>query len=160
EPSMGVPTGNVLLLDGNTVIASGPLRDGVAVFRITNLFIGSHTITARYEGSVGFEGSTSGEVPVLVGTVNQRWVAPPLRDLPRRTVAPGSLATFTALLDGGLSHYNAALRIMFECSGAPVRCEFFELTVRDLYRALLRRDADPGGLEGHVQYLRQGGTIG
>lgn len=159
EPSFAVPNGFVVLLNGGTVIATAQLQDGVISIPVASLFVGRHRITARYEGSADFQISITEELEVVVGTLNQRWVVQAFRHLLRRDPDFGGLTTFTNLLNGGLTHEQAATRIMFECAGSPVRCEYFELTVRDLYQTLLRRSADPGGLNAFVQYLRGGGTV-
>lgn len=159
EPSTGTPTGLLVLLDRNVALATAQLVNGTAKFVLTNLSLGRHPITVRYEGSPGYEGGFSGEVTVAVGTFNQRWVGTAYRNLLQRPVDPSGLMTFAGLLELGLSFSNVALQLMNACAGAPLRCEFFEVTVRDLYRQLLRRGPDPGGLAGNVEFLRQGGTI-
>jgi hypothetical protein len=55
-----VPTGNVTLLDGTTVLATIPLdASGQAVFTISTLTPGSHPLTVSYEGSNDFSPSTA-----------------------------------------------------------------------------------------------------
>lgn len=157
EPSGAVPTGQVVLLNGNQVLAIGQLQDGEVVFRISTLALGRYTLRARYDGSSGFRSSMSDDLAVFVGTLNQRWVGQVYRDLLQRQVDPDGLAVFSRMLDRGDDFAVVALRIMYECSGN--RCEFWELTVRNLYQSLLRRQADPGGLAANVAFLRQGGTL-
>ena len=56
----GTPTGTVTFLDGTTSIGTGTLNaSGLAVLNISSLNVGTHPITARYEGATGFSGSTS-----------------------------------------------------------------------------------------------------
>ena len=51
-------TGTVTFLAGTTVIGTGSLVSGVASLCTSALTVGSHTITARYEGSPTYGGST------------------------------------------------------------------------------------------------------
>ncbi len=53
------PTGTVTFLEGTTVLGTGTLNNGVATFMTTTLTVGTHTITARYEGDTNFTTSTS-----------------------------------------------------------------------------------------------------
>ena len=56
----GIPTGNVNFYDGNTLLATRPLSlGGVATLAITTLGLGPHNITAIYQGSTNYMGSTS-----------------------------------------------------------------------------------------------------
>jgi uncharacterized repeat protein (TIGR03803 family) len=63
----GVPTGTVAFLDGSTTLGTATLAKGKAIYRTATLSQGSHNITAVYQGSADFIGSTSG---VVVQTVN------------------------------------------------------------------------------------------
>jgi hypothetical protein len=63
-PGAGTPAGLVIFKDGTTTLASQMLKvvSGMdeAVFSTRALAVGSHTITASYNGSVSFFGSASG----------------------------------------------------------------------------------------------------
>src|SRR5207245_2855050 len=63
-----VPTGNVILKDGSTSLATITLINGQAAFITAKLSGGAHSITALYIGNTDFSGSTS---PALTQTVNQ-----------------------------------------------------------------------------------------
>lgn len=52
-------TGSVTFMDGTKPIGGGGLYSGVAIFDISVLFPGSHTITAVYSGGGTYSGSTS-----------------------------------------------------------------------------------------------------
>lgn len=158
-PSTGTPTGQVVLLDRNVALAVGQLVDGEVEFVLDNLTLGRHPITARYDGSPGYAGGTSGEVTTAVGTFNQRWVGTLYNNLLQRPADPSGVTTFTGLVGVSQDYETTALQLMNACGGTPLRCEFFEVTVRDLYRQLLRREPDAGGLAVHAEFLRQGGTI-
>jgi Bacterial Ig-like domain (group 3)/FG-GAP-like repeat len=57
--SSGTPTGTVVFLDGSTSLGRGALVNGRASISISSLALGSHSITAAYQGSFGFSPSTS-----------------------------------------------------------------------------------------------------
>ncbi|MGW2376645.1 Ig-like domain repeat protein, partial [Kitasatospora sp. NPDC001683] len=63
----GVPTGTVSFFDGVTLLGTGTLVAGVAMFTTSGLSVGSHALTAVYGGDTDFNGSTS---PVDTQTVN------------------------------------------------------------------------------------------
>jgi hypothetical protein len=70
-PAAGTPEGTVTFLDRNTVLGSVPLNGGVATLGTAALAIGSHRLTAQYEGSAEFAESRSAkhllEVDARVG---------------------------------------------------------------------------------------------
>ena len=55
----GPATGTVTFKDGVTVLGTGTLSSGRAIFATSTLAIGAHSITASYEGSVTFATSVS-----------------------------------------------------------------------------------------------------
>jgi hypothetical protein len=59
-------TGAVEFLDGATVIGTGTLSGGSTTFQISSLSVGTHSITAHYLGSGGFNQSTSSPVSQVV----------------------------------------------------------------------------------------------
>lgn len=70
-PYGGAPTGLVTLFDGSTSLGSASLTNqygqNYALFTLSTLTTGSHSITATYNGNVSFAASTSA---VLTQTVN------------------------------------------------------------------------------------------
>ncbi len=58
-PGAGAPTGTVTFSDGATVLGAAPLSGGVATFAAPGLALGSHTVTAAYEGDLAFSASAS-----------------------------------------------------------------------------------------------------
>jgi hypothetical protein len=62
-PGAGTPTGTVTFLDGSTVLGTATLKvvNGTdeAIFTISSLAVGSHSITAVYAGDIDFLTSTS-----------------------------------------------------------------------------------------------------
>jgi len=55
----GVPTGTVTLLDGTSVIGSASLNAGQASFTVSDMAVGTHTVSVSYSGDASFQGSTS-----------------------------------------------------------------------------------------------------
>ena len=55
----GTPTGSVSFFDGATLLGSSTLSAGVATFATSALGVASHSLTAAYNGAVGFGASTS-----------------------------------------------------------------------------------------------------
>ena len=68
-PGAGAATGGVNFMDGTTSLGSGTLTFGTATFTTSTLAIGSHNITAVYNGDGNFTGSTSS--PALAQVVNK-----------------------------------------------------------------------------------------
>ncbi|MDQ3814371.1 MAG: Ig-like domain-containing protein, partial [Armatimonadota bacterium] len=67
-PGAGTPTGTVTFRDGATVLGTGTLNaNRQASITTSSLAVGSHTITATYNGNGNFNGSAS---PVLTQVVN------------------------------------------------------------------------------------------
>lgn len=54
----GTPTGNVVFKDGTKTLKTVPLSGGTAMCTTTKLTAGKHTITATYNGSTDFTGSS------------------------------------------------------------------------------------------------------
>jgi hypothetical protein len=63
----GTPTGSATFKDGTVVLGTIALTSGKATFTTSTLATGSHSITATYNGSTGFNPSTSA---TLIQTVN------------------------------------------------------------------------------------------
>jgi hypothetical protein len=79
-PASGFPVGTVTFLDGTTSLGSAPVQQvtggkAQATFTTWSLSMGSHQITARYDGLAGFTQSTSAAV--------QEWVSLDPGTLPR-----------------------------------------------------------------------------
>jgi hypothetical protein len=64
SPGAGIPTGTITFMMGTTVIGTGKLVNGVAVFKLPKLAKGKHIFTAIYSGDANFVGSTSAGVVV------------------------------------------------------------------------------------------------
>ncbi|KJY40339.1 hypothetical protein VR41_15120, partial [Streptomyces sp. NRRL B-1568] len=72
-------TGTVSFFDGATLLGSAPLVGGVATLSVSTLSVGSHSLTATYNGDTNFAGSTS---PVDTQTVIQAATTTVLVSLP------------------------------------------------------------------------------
>jgi len=64
--STGTPTGTVTFLDNTTILGTGNLVSGTAIYATTALIAGSHSITAVYSGDNAFSTSTSSTVNVTI----------------------------------------------------------------------------------------------
>jgi len=67
-PAVGTPTGSVSFFDGTTLLATAPVNAAGQASLITRRLqtLGSHSITAVYNGDANFVGSTSPAVIVTV----------------------------------------------------------------------------------------------
>jgi hypothetical protein len=64
-PAAGTPAGSVTFKDGPTTLGQGTVSSGQASLITSALTIGSHTVSAQYDGDDSFE-SSSNTVPVAV----------------------------------------------------------------------------------------------
>jgi hypothetical protein len=62
----GTPIGTVFFRDGNTLLGSAPLDSAGRATLPTSLFVGTHSLTASFFGTIGFADSTSAAVAVTV----------------------------------------------------------------------------------------------
>lgn len=108
----GVPTGNVVFMDGTNVIGEAPLNNGVAICsqgcgRHANLAQGTHLITAVYQGDPGFIGSTSPAVSFTIGPPQFEFItlSPPFAVVanPGMTVQFKAIANFS---DGSTQDFS------------------------------------------------------
>ena len=97
----GTPSGTVTLYDGSAVIGSGTLTSNpngnTVQINVSGLTAGSHSITAKYSGSVSFGASTS---TVLTQVMNLPATSTSL-STPTTPVAYGQSVTLTASLVPG-----------------------------------------------------------
>ena len=65
---LGTPPseGTVTFLDGSTALGTAPVSDGIASLTTTALAVGSHTISASYDGTANFAASQSGSVESII----------------------------------------------------------------------------------------------
>jgi len=67
----GTPTGSVTFAEGTTVLGSSTLdANGRATISTSSLTVGTHSITARYNGDSAFSGSSSAPVSQTVNKAN------------------------------------------------------------------------------------------
>jgi hypothetical protein len=91
----GTPSGTVTFLDGATILGSRTLNSGIAVITGSSLAIGSHSITAFYNGDSSFNTSTS---PVLAQSVRQTTTSTAVSSSSNPSVS-GQSVTFTATVN-------------------------------------------------------------
>jgi hypothetical protein len=65
-PGAGSPSGTVTFFDGASSIGTGAISGGIATFATSSLGVGSHTITATYNGNASFAASTSSPITQTV----------------------------------------------------------------------------------------------
>jgi uncharacterized delta-60 repeat protein len=90
-------------------------------------------------------------LPENVGTPNQRFVEQLYLDLLQRPVDASGLASWTGMLDQGVSHAQVITAIQSSL-------EYRTLVVGDLYQLVLGRAVDASGLSTWVSFLNRGGT--
>ena len=87
----GIPTGQVVFHDGNTVLGAAPLDvTGVSAIRTNTLTNGAHSLTASYSGDEKFGSSTSEQVSVTIAIRDFSLNVTP----PTATITAGQLAVF------------------------------------------------------------------
>jgi hypothetical protein len=120
----GIPTGQVVFLDGNTNLGASALNDaGIAILRINTLAAGAHTLTASYAGDGKFGGSTSAGVTIDIANADFSLGATPST----ATVIAGHSTQFmlTVTPAGGFAD-----NVAFSCSPVPgISCTFNPRTV-------------------------------
>ncbi len=97
-PGAGTPTGSVDFFDGATDLGVGVISGGVATFATSILDVGSHSITARYNGDSSFIGSTSA---ALTQVVSQATTTTTVTSSPSPSVF-GQSVTLTATVAAAL----------------------------------------------------------
>jgi hypothetical protein len=92
----GTPTGTVNFYNSSNLLGTGTLNNGVATYSTAALAVGSHSITAVYEGNQNYAGSTS---PILNQTVNKA-VTTTVVTSSQNPSNYGQNVTFTATVTG------------------------------------------------------------
>jgi hypothetical protein len=65
-PGAAAPSGTVTFMDGNTVLGTGTVSNGVVTFQTSKLSKGKHTLTAVYSGDANLTRSTSAALTVTI----------------------------------------------------------------------------------------------
>ena len=115
----GIPTGQVVFLDGTTSLGSSALNGaGVAILRNNTLSAGTHILTASYAGDGKFGVSTSAGVTMNIANADFSFLAAP----PAASVIAGQSTQFllTVTPAGGFAN-----NVTFSCSPvAGITCTF------------------------------------
>ena len=112
--STGTPTGTVTFFDSSTILGSSSLNsNGVGTFTTSTLAVGTHSITATYNGDTNFATSTS---PILSQVVQGAIVqlSPTSLNFGNQTVGIASASQKVTLSNTG----NIALTISIGITGA------------------------------------------
>jgi hypothetical protein len=100
----GTPTGTVDFLEGSTTLASSVTLDGSdqATFTTSSLSVGSHTITASYNGDANFSGSMGSDsaTPQVVNQASITATNTKVESAPNPSVS-GQTVTFTGTVAAG-----------------------------------------------------------
>jgi hypothetical protein len=115
-PASGTPTGIVIFFDGSTPIGGGKLSGGQTTFSTAVLAVGSHAITAIYNGDADFAASPL-SAPVTE-TVNLRGSVTSL-GLNPTTVAAGQASTTTVTVTDAGASTPPGTPDTFAATGAP-----------------------------------------
>jgi uncharacterized protein (TIGR03118 family) len=120
----GIPTGQVVFLDGTTNLGSSALDGvGVAILRNNTLSAGTHILTVSYDGDGKFGGSTSAGVTINIANADFSLGAAPST----ATVIAGQSTQFqlTVTPAGGFAN-----PVTFSCSPITgITCTFSPATV-------------------------------
>ncbi|RYU93601.1 beta strand repeat-containing protein, partial [Emticicia agri] len=97
-------TGTVTFKDGSTTLSTVALSGGIATFSTNTLTVGTHSITATYNGDGTVEPSTSDTLSQVINCL-----APTGISVNNTTVCPGSSVLLTATCASGtITWYNQA----------------------------------------------------
>jgi uncharacterized protein (TIGR03118 family) len=120
----GVPTGEIVFLDGSTSLGTSPLDGtGAAILRINTLAAGAHTLTASYDGDGKFGASTTARVTIEIANPDFSIGADP----PSASVVAGQSTQFrlTVTPAGGFAD-----KVTFSCAPVTgITCSFSLATV-------------------------------
>jgi hypothetical protein len=113
----GTPTGSITFTDGQTLLSSVQLSQGVATDTTSSLAIGVHSIVATYSGDANFVGATSTTLTQAVVDFTLT-VSMPAGEAVTPTVLPGG--TLTYIVNVGPSNgRNFPSGVAFSTTGLP-----------------------------------------
>jgi hypothetical protein len=101
--SVGTPTGTVTFKDGGTVLRTVSLLGGTASFTTSSLSVGSHSMTATYNGDSNFLAATSVVLQQAVGVPTDSLKLRNLQIEASKLVAQTSGAAISGAIDGAIS---------------------------------------------------------
>jgi large repetitive protein len=125
-PSIGIPSGTVDFKEGSTLICSSTLTNGIGSCTSDALSIGSHVLTATYNGEVNsYIGSVSGAVTHKVELIDlsDNKVSTSFTDVGNLSTSGGSAPYTYALAASGrlCDATNGAGNSLFEISGSTLQ---------------------------------------
>src|SRR2546425_55184 len=117
----GVPTGTVTFRDGATALATVTLVNGSASLTLSTLAVGTHPLTAAYNGSAAFAASTSATVTQIVNAPAAAATTTTLTSTPNPSTT-GQAVTLNATVTSaaGAPDGTAALREGATVLGTPL----------------------------------------
>ena len=116
--SSGSPAGTVIFYKGSTALGSATLANGSGSISLSSLAVGSHLITATYQGSLKFNSSASGPLTQVVAIANTTTSIVPSKN----PVLLSRPVKYTATVTG---QYGGAVTgsVIFEDGGVAVATE-------------------------------------
>ncbi|MDQ1725869.1 MAG: hypothetical protein QOG52_2897, partial [Frankiaceae bacterium] len=160
-PGAGIPTGQVQLYDGATLIATGTLAGGSYAASFQTLSTTVHSLTAKYLGNASFSPSTS---PMLRQLVNRAPTTVTLTATPGATTGFGDVVTFTAAVSvppPGAGQPTGS--VAFAVDGAVVQTMPLSPTVQQVSVATSSLGAGPhvvtATYQGDVDFLPSTATV-
>ncbi len=140
-PAGAVPTGSVKFFDNSVLIGTASLdANGIAIMVTTTLGVGSHAITAQYQGDSLFLPAASGAAPLTIITAGQieRYVYGVYDFLLGRPAESGGLAYWSGQLSRGVPRSATSLSLV---SSYEYRVDRLDA----MYEEFLERGIDPSG---------------
>lgn len=113
----GTPTGSVSFTDGQTLLNSVPLAQGVATYTTSSLAIGAHSIIAIYSGDANFASVTSSTLTQTEEDFTLS-VSMPAGESITPTVLPGGVLNYVVQV-GPSNGNNFPSAMTFSASGLP-----------------------------------------
>ena len=113
----GTPTGSVSFTDGQTLLNSVPLAEGVATYTTSSLALGAHSIIAIYSGDANFVSVTSSTLTQTVEDFTLS-VSMPAGESITPTVLPGGVLNYVVQV-GPSNGKNFPSSMTFSASGLP-----------------------------------------
>ena len=115
--TVGSPSGSVNFLDGQILLSSAPLTQGMATYSTSSLSAGTHSITATYSGDSNFASVASSVLTQTVGDFTMG-VSNPLGEATTPEVLPGATLSYVLQMSPTRG-INFPSTVAFSTSGLP-----------------------------------------
>jgi hypothetical protein len=115
---LGAPTGTVAFMDGASLLGTSNLSAGTAIFTTSSLAVGSHSITAVYNGDANFVAITSAAVSESILDFAVSAKSTSYSDGTTQAVVPGGSAAFSIAVTPTIGTAFPAVAVL-SVSGLP-----------------------------------------